>query len=124
MARPGEPHRLRRPAHRPVSPGGGDPGGLPGDGQPVVLSGRLVEVARRVNRCGYTWAEAGLEVAAGQVIDVRVFPQLYQQLAVLVCEDALVTVSGRVDHRDGTVAVIASGVIASGVIVSSGGAAR
>lgn len=81
---------------------------LPGDGQPVVLTGYLVDVVRHVNRAGYTWAQADLEVDEDQVVGVRVFPQLYDRVGVLVCEDEAVTVSGRVDLRDGGAVVIAS----------------
>lgn len=92
------------------------PPGPPGDGQLVTLAGHLVDVVRRVNRAGATWAEAGLavdgdqfdgdRVAGDRVVPLQVFPQTYAQVAVLVCEDEAVTVTGRVDRRERTGPVV------------------
>lgn len=89
--------------------------GLPADGRSVTLAGRLVDVVRRVNRAGATWAEAGLDVDGDQVVPVLVFPQTYARVAVLVCEDEAVTVTGRVDCREtGDPVVIVSGLTRGG----------
>src|SRR6185503_4824942 len=77
-----------------------------GDGQQIVLAGILSSVLRRVNKTGLPWASAVLEDLEGSV-EVLFFPATYAQVGILVAEDAVVVVKGRVDHREDVAKLIA-----------------
>jgi DNA polymerase-3 subunit alpha len=77
-----------------------------GDGQTVTVAGILSSVTRRVNKAGLPWASAVLEDLEGSV-EVLYFPATYAQVGILVAEDAIVVVKGRVDHREDVAKLIA-----------------
>ena len=81
------------------------------DGQMVTVGGILSGVARKVTRQGNPWAQAILEDLGG-AIEVLFFPAAYQQCSLLLAEDAIVVVKGRLDRRDETPKLIASEVTA------------
>ena len=85
-------------------------GGRP-DGQMVTVGGILSGVQRKVTRQGNPWAQATLEDLEG-AIEVLFFPAAYQQCSLLLAEDAIVVVKGRLDRRDETPKLIASEVSA------------
>jgi DNA polymerase-3 subunit alpha len=77
-----------------------------GDGQTVTVAGILSSVNRRVNKTGLPWASAVLEDLEGSV-EVLFFPATYAQVGIMVAEDAVVVVKGRVDHREDVAKLIA-----------------
>jgi DNA polymerase III subunit alpha len=77
------------------------------DGQQVTVAGILSSVTRRVNKTGQPWASAVLEDLEGSV-EVLFFPATYAQVGILVAEDAVVVVKGRVDHREDVAKLIAA----------------
>ena len=97
----------------------GPRGGRP-DGQMVTLGGILSGVQRKVTRQGNPWATATLEDLGG-AIEVLCFPAAYQQCSLLLAEDAIVIVKGRLDRRDETPKLIAQEVIAPDLTVDQGG---
>jgi DNA polymerase-3 subunit alpha len=94
-------------------------GGRP-DGQMVTLGGILSGVQRKVTRQGNPWATATLEDLEG-AIEVLFFPAAYQQCSLLLAEDAIVIVKGRLDRRDETPKLIAQEVSAPDLTVDQGG---
>jgi DNA polymerase-3 subunit alpha len=81
------------------------------DGQLVTVGGILSGVQRKVTRQGNPWATATLEDLEG-AIEVLFFPASYQQCSVLLAEDAILVVKGRLDRREETPKLIASEVTA------------
>jgi DNA polymerase-3 subunit alpha len=77
-----------------------------GDGQIVTVAGILSSVLRRVNKTGLPWASAVLEDLEGSV-EVLFFPATYAQVGIMVAEDAVVVIKGRVDHREDVAKLIA-----------------
>ncbi len=65
----------------------------------VTLGGILQGVRRVITRAGSTMLVANLEDLQGTV-EVVVFPKIFAETANAWAEDAVVLVSGRVDHRD------------------------
>jgi DNA polymerase-3 subunit alpha len=65
----------------------------------VTLGGILQGVRRVITRAGSTMLVANLEDLQGTV-EVVVFPKVFQETANAWSDDAVVLVSGRVDHRD------------------------
>ncbi len=65
----------------------------------VTLGGILQGVRRVITRAGSTMLVANLEDLQGTV-EVVVFPKVFAETANSWAEDAVVLVSGRVDHRD------------------------
>ncbi len=65
----------------------------------VTLGGILQGVRRVITRAGSTMLVANLEDLQGTV-EVVVFPKVFAETANAWAEDAVVLVSGRVDHRD------------------------
>ncbi len=65
----------------------------------VTLGGILQGVRRVITRAGSTMLVANLEDLQGTV-EVIVFPKVFAETANAWAEDAVVLVSGRVDHRD------------------------
>jgi len=85
-------------------------GGRP-DGQMVTVGGILSGVQRKVTRQGNPWATATLEDLEG-AIEVLFFPAAYQQCSLLLAEDAILLVKGRLDRREEVPKLIASEVTA------------
>jgi DNA polymerase-3 subunit alpha len=65
----------------------------------VTLGGILQGVRRVITRAGSTMLVANLEDLQGTV-EVVVFPKVFTETANAWAEDAVVLVSGRIDHRD------------------------
>jgi DNA polymerase-3 subunit alpha len=80
-----------------------------GEPQTVTLAGILSSVNRRVTKAGAPWAQAVLEDLEGS-IEVMFFPATYANVALLLAEDAVVSIKGRTDAREDTVKLIASEV--------------
>jgi DNA polymerase-3 subunit alpha len=70
-----------------------------GDTQVVTVGGILSGVQRKVTKQGNPWAAATLEDLEG-AIEVLFFPATYQQCALVLAEDAVVLVKGRLDRRE------------------------
>jgi DNA polymerase-3 subunit alpha len=81
------------------------------DGQLVTVGGILSGVQRKVTRQGNPWATATLEDLEG-AIEVLFFPAAYQQCSLLLAEDAILVVKGRLDRREEAPKLIASEVTA------------
>jgi DNA polymerase-3 subunit alpha len=77
-----------------------------GDTQVVTVGGILSGVQRKVTRQGNPWAAATLEDLEG-AIEVLFFPATYQQCALVLAEDAVVIVKGRLDRREDSPKLIA-----------------
>ncbi|MDP9271618.1 MAG: DNA polymerase III subunit alpha [Chloroflexota bacterium] len=65
----------------------------------VTLGGILQGVRRVITRAGSTMLVANLEDLQGTV-EVVVFPKVFAETANAWAEDAVVLISGRIDHRD------------------------
>jgi DNA polymerase-3 subunit alpha len=90
------------------------------DGQMVTVGGILSGVQRKVTRQGNPWAAATLEDLEG-AIEVLFFPAAYQQCSLLLAEDAIVIVKGRLDRREETPKLIAQEVTAPDLTADEGG---
>jgi DNA polymerase III subunit alpha len=77
-----------------------------GDVQTVSVGGILSGVQRKVTKQGNPWAAATLEDLEG-AIEVLFFPATYQQCALVLAEDAVVIVKGRLDRREDSPKLIA-----------------
>ena len=75
--------------------------------QSVQLAGIISSVNRRVTKAGAPWAQVVLEDLEGS-IEVMFFPTSYAQVALLIAEDAVVSIKGRTDAREDTVKIIGS----------------
>jgi DNA polymerase III subunit alpha len=91
-----------------------------GDAQPVTVGGILSGVQRKVTKQGNPWAAATLEDLEG-AIEVLFFPATYQQCALLLAEDAVVVVKGRLDRREDSPKLIAMEVTVPDVSVGGSG---
>jgi len=70
------------------------------DGQMVTVAGLVTSVQRKTTRAkGEPWAIVTLEDLAGSV-EVMCFPQLYASVGVVLAEDVLVVVRGRIEKGD------------------------
>lgn len=72
-----------------------------GDGTDVTVAGLVTAVQRKITRKGDAWAIVSLEDLSGG-IDVLFFPKDYQLAATLLAEDAILTVSGRLNRSKDT----------------------
>jgi DNA polymerase III subunit alpha len=80
--------------------------GARGDSQSVAVGGILSGLQRKVTKQGNPWAAATLEDLEG-AIEVLFFPATYQQCALVLAEDAVVIVKGRLDRREDSPKLIA-----------------
>lgn len=69
------------------------------DGQILSVAGLVTAVTRKITKQGAAWAIVTLEDLAG-VSEIMVFPQVYQQVATLLHEDAILTLRIRMDLRE------------------------
>jgi DNA polymerase-3 subunit alpha len=70
------------------------------DGQMVTVAGLITGIQRKVTKAkGEPWAIVSLEDLAGSV-EVMCFPQLYATAGVLLAEDVVVVVRGRLEKGD------------------------
>ena len=65
----------------------------------VTLGGLITGVQRKVSRQGSSWAIVSLEDLEGAV-EVLFFSNVYNQYALTLTEDRVVTVRGRIERRD------------------------
>ena len=75
------------------------------DGE-VQLSGLITKVERRVTKKGDPWAIVTIEDLDAS-IEALFFPSNYQLFAMQLVEDSVVSVSGRINDRDGTISIFA-----------------
>jgi len=76
-------------------------------GTTVTIAGLITGLQRKITKKGDTWAIATVEDLEGS-IDVMFFPATYQLHALMLAEDTIVAVKGRLDRRDESPQVIAS----------------
>lgn len=69
------------------------------DGQILNVVGLVTGVNRKITKQGAPWAIVTLEDLAG-VTEIMVFPQVYQQVATLLHEDAILVFRIRIDLRE------------------------
>jgi DNA polymerase-3 subunit alpha len=70
------------------------------DGQMVTVAGLVTSVQRKTTKAkGEPWAIVTLEDLAGSV-EVMCFPQLYATAGVLLAEDVVIVVRGRLEKGD------------------------
>nr|MBA3523713.1 DNA polymerase III subunit alpha [Geodermatophilaceae bacterium] len=69
------------------------------DGQQCTVAGILSNVVRKMTKVGAAWASATLEDLEGS-IELLIFPQTYEQVALHIAEDTVVIVKGRISMRD------------------------
>jgi DNA polymerase III subunit alpha len=67
------------------------------DGATVTISGLVTSVQRKVTKRGDAWAMVTLEDLEG-AIEVLLFPSAYQMSSIMLNEDAIVTVKGRLSR--------------------------
>ena len=67
------------------------------DGSTVTVSGLVTSVQRKITKRGDAWAMITLEDLEGAV-DVLLFPSAYQSASMLLNEDAILTVKGRLSR--------------------------
>ena len=91
-----------------------------GDMQTVSVGGILSGVQRKVTKQGNPWAAATLEDLEG-AIEVLFFPATYQQCALVLAEDAVVIVKGRLDRREDAPKLIAMEVTVPDLSVGGSG---
>ncbi|HVF06782.1 MAG TPA: DNA polymerase III subunit alpha [Frankiaceae bacterium] len=76
------------------------------DGKVVTVGGLLSSVARKVTKRGDSYATAVMEDLEG-AIDVWFFPNTYREFGLLLAEDEVVVVKGRLDKREDTPKLVA-----------------
>ncbi|MBA4170162.1 MAG: hypothetical protein H0X68_07130, partial [Chloroflexi bacterium] len=79
------------------------------DQQRVVVGGVVTEVRRVITKARATMGVATLEDLQG-TIEVIVFPKIYEQTGTTWAEDAILLVSGRVDHKGEETVLLADAV--------------
>jgi len=67
------------------------------DGSPIVVSGLITSVQRKITKRGDAWAMVTLEDLDG-AIDVLLFPSSYQLASTFLSEDSIITVRGRLSR--------------------------
>ena len=65
----------------------------------VTIGGLITSISRKVSRTGSSWAIVTVEDLEGS-LEVLFFAKTYTQYALTLVEDRIVTIRGRVDHRD------------------------
>jgi DNA polymerase-3 subunit alpha len=76
------------------------------EGSIVTIAGLITGLQRKVTKQGNPWAIATLEDLDG-AIDCMFFPATYQQYVMLLAEDAIVVVKGRLDRREDVPKIVA-----------------
>jgi DNA polymerase-3 subunit alpha len=98
----GVEHVLRRHADRSIASLLADD--RPDENATVTIGGIVSSIQRKVTKQGNPWAIAIVEDLEG-AIEVLFFPKLYQQYALLLAEDTIVCVKGRLNRRDETLSL-------------------
>jgi DNA polymerase-3 subunit alpha len=76
------------------------------DGKVVTVGGLLSSIARKVTKRGDQYAQAVLEDLEG-AIDVWFFPNTYREYGLLLAEDEVLVVKGKIDKREDTPKLVA-----------------
>ena len=76
------------------------------DGAMVTVAGLITSLTRKTTKQGNLWAIAQVEDLGGS-LEVLFFPQTYQTVSTMLAPDTVVTVRGRLNRRDGQVALYA-----------------
>ena len=76
------------------------------DGKVCTVGGLLSTIARKVTKKGDSYATAVLEDLEG-AIEAWFFPNVYREFSLLLAEDEVVVVKGRIDKREDTAKFIA-----------------
>ena len=79
------------------------------DGEHVVMGGIISEYKRLATKSGSTMAFVTVEDVYGK-IEVIVFPKIFDKARVVLNEEQIVRVSGRLQTKDGTVQIIADDI--------------
>ena len=75
----------------------------------VTIGGLITSITRKVSRQGASWAVVTIEDLEGS-LEVLFFANTYNQYAMSLTEDRIVTVRGRVDRRDDALRFTALGM--------------
>ncbi|QQM68048.1 DNA polymerase III subunit alpha [Actinomyces weissii] len=76
------------------------------DGTMVTIAGLITSLTRKTTKQGNLWAIAQIEDLGGSV-EALFFPATYQTVSTMLAPDTVVTVRGRLNRRDGQVALYA-----------------
>ena len=76
------------------------------DGAMVTVAGLITSLTRKTTKQGNLWAIAQIEDLGGS-IEALFFPATYQTVSTMLAPDTVVTVRGRLNRRDGQVALYA-----------------
>ena len=76
------------------------------DGAVVTIAGLITSLTRKTTKQGNLWAIAQIEDLGGS-IEALFFPSTYQTVSTMLAPDTVVTVRGRLNRRDGQVALYA-----------------
>ena len=76
------------------------------DGAMVTVAGLITSLQRKTTKQGNLWAIAQIEDLGGSV-EALFFPSTYQTVSTMLAPDTVVTVRGRLNRRDGQVALYA-----------------
>lgn len=76
------------------------------DGTTVTVAGLITSLTRKTTKQGNLWAIAQIEDLGGSV-EALFFPATYQTVSTMLAPDTVVTVRGRLNRRDGQVALYA-----------------
>mgnify|MGYP000874016934 FL=1 len=76
------------------------------DGAMVMIAGLITGLTRKTTKQGNLWAIAQIEDLGGS-IEALFFPSTYQTVSTMLAPDTVVTVRGRLNRRDGQVALYA-----------------
>lgn len=76
------------------------------DGAMVTIAGLITSLTRKTTKQGNLWAIAQIEDLGGS-IEALFFPSTYQTVSTMLAPDTVVTVRGRLNRRDGQVALYA-----------------
>ena len=76
------------------------------DGATVTVAGLITSLTRKTTKQGNLWAIAQIEDLGGS-IEALFFPATYQTVSTMLAPDTVVTVRGRLNRRDGQVALYA-----------------
>ena len=76
------------------------------DGAVVTIAGLITSLTRKTTKQGNLWAIAQIEDLGGS-LEALFFPATYQTVSTMLAPDTVVTVRGRLNRRDGQVALYA-----------------
>lgn len=69
------------------------------EGDVVTVAGLVTSITRKITKAGKPWAIATVEDLTGEM-EVTFFPKVYQDVAVVLAEDLLVSLKARVQVRE------------------------